>query len=65
MESHLGLILEKSWYFEMDPLVVLMMASLSAYLLETHCNLLIVKCLTLIKSPNVGTWSGLHVVVVG
>ena len=36
MESHLGLILEQSWYLKMDPLMVLIMASLGAYFLGVH-----------------------------
>ena len=36
MELHLGLMLEQSWDLYMDPLMVLIMESFSAYLLEVH-----------------------------
>ena len=36
----------------MDPLMVLMMESLSDYCLETHWDLLMIKCLALIDASN-------------
>ena len=48
----LGLMSEHSWDIYMDPLMVLSMASLRAYFLETHWDLLVVKCLDLMKSSN-------------
>ena len=50
MESHLGLMLEQSWYIYMDPLMVLMMAILRSPLLETHWYLIMVKLLVPMKA---------------
>ena len=36
----------------MDPLVVLMMVRFRDYLLETHWDLLMLKCLSLMKASN-------------
>ena len=50
MEPHLGLMLEHSWPIYMDPLMVLMMASLRDYCLEVHWDILMVKYLDLMKA---------------
>ena len=52
MESHLGLILEHSWNFVMDPLMVLIMTSLRYYCLGDNWYLLMVKCLAMMKALN-------------
>ena len=36
MESHLGLMNEQNWGFQMDHVMVLMMASLRVFCLEAH-----------------------------
>ena len=51
MESHLGLILEPIWDFYIDPLMVLINASLREYFLETQWDILMLKCLDLMKAP--------------
>ena len=43
-------LLEHSWTLYMDHLMVMMMASLSYYGLEVHWDLLMVKCLALMKA---------------
>ena len=50
MESHLVLMLEQIWNIYMYPLMVLMMESLGAYCLAVHFDLLMVKCLALMKA---------------
>ena len=49
MESHLGLMLEQICALYIDILIVLMMSSLKAYFLETHCDILMVKSLAMMK----------------
>ena len=52
MKSHLGLMLKNSFAVYMDLLMVPMMTSLRDYLLENHWDLLMVKCLALMKASN-------------
>ena len=52
MESHLGLMLEQSWDFWVDPLMVILMVSLRDYCFETHWCVLMVKCLDIMKASN-------------
>ena len=52
MESHLGLMLEQSWDIKVISLTILMIESLRDYVLETHWDKLIIKCLDLMKSSD-------------
>ena len=52
MESHLVLMLEQSLNIYMGPLIVIILASLRAYFFETHFDLLMVKCLALMKASK-------------
>ena len=45
-------MLEHSWDLYMDPLVVLMVEILRDYLLEVHWDIMMVKCLDMMKASN-------------
>ena len=36
----------------MDPLMVLMMATVRAYRFDIHCDIIMVKCLAMMKASN-------------
>ena len=51
-ESYLESMLEQIWALYMDHLIVLMMVRLRYYCLKTHCNMLRVNCLAMMKALN-------------
>ena len=52
MYSNLLLMLEQIWDLYMEPLIIILMASLWGYCLKNHWDLLMVKCLDLMKTIN-------------